>query len=371
MSGVKIFHIADLHLDAPFSGMDAAEAASCKNGLRSAFAKAVLSAKNRGVQLFFIAGDLFDGSFVSPDTVEFLAEKFASYPECRFFIAPGNHDPFTDGSFYAKGVLPSNVHVFKEKSRVELDDLGVDVYGVGFTAKECGDSPVVGYPPLREDKINILVCHGDLGVENSPYGPIRKEEIGLLPFDYIALGHIHKASGVLERNGVHFAYSGCIEGRGFDETGDKGGLYGTVSKGKAELAHFSLSVRRYETVEVDISGMESRLQVTDAIRDAIKSYGGMRIRVVLTGRPKTPFFISADMFSTGGSDPDYIEIKDKSVPAPDMTEIEQENTLRGAFFRRMSKRIEALEEDDPQRELCVAALKAGLAALDGRDPTEV
>lgn len=371
MDSVKIFHIADLHLDAPFTGMNAAEAASCKNGLRSAFAKAVLAAKNRGVQLFFIAGDLFDGAFVSPDTEEFLAEKFASYPECRFFISPGNHDPYTAGSFYAKGLLPANVHVFKDKERVELDDLGVDVYGVGFTSGACTESPLTGYPALRADRINILVCHGYIGAENSIYGPIKKEDIGLLPFDYIALGHIHKASGVMEKNGVHYAYSGCIEGRGFDETGDKGGLYGTVSKGAAELSHFSLSVRRYETVEVDISGMESRLQVTDAVRDAVKHYGGMRVRVVLTGRPKTAFFISADMFSTGGSDPDYIEIKDKSVPALDLGVIEQENTLRGAFYRRMNGRINALAEDDPQREVCVAALKAGLAALDGRDPTEV
>lgn len=371
MDSVKIFHIADLHLDAPFTGVNAAEAASCKNGLRSAFAKAVLAAKNRGVQLFFIAGDLFDGAFVSPDTEEFLAEKFASYPECRFFISPGNHDPYTAGSFYAKGLLPANVHVFKDKERVELDDLGVDVYGVGFTSGACTESPLTGYPALRADRINILVCHGDIGAENSIYGPIKKEDIGLLPFDYIALGHIHKASGVMEKNGVHYAYSGCIEGRGFDETGDKGGLYGTVSKGAAELSHFSLSVRRYETVEVDISGMESRLQVTDAVRDSVKHYGGMRVRVVLTGRPKTAFFISADMFSTGGSDPDYIEIKDKSVPALDLGVIEQENTLRGAFYRRMNGRINALAEDDPQREVCVAALKAGLAALDGRDPTEV
>ena len=371
MDSVKIFHIADLHLDAPFTGMSATEAASCKNGLRSAFAKALLAAKNRGVKLFFIAGDLFDGDFVSPDTEEFLAEKFASYPDCRFFIAPGNHDPYTPGSFYAKGLLPANVHVFKGRERVELEELGVDVYGFGFTAKQCTESPVTGFRPLREDRINILVCHGDVGVENSVYGPIKKEDIGKIPFDYIALGHIHKASEVLKQNGTYYAYSGCIEGRGFDETGEKGGLYGTVSKGEVQLSRFPLSVRRYEIAEVDISGMESRLQVMDAIRCAIKPYGGMRVRIVLTGSPKEAFFISADMFSTGGSDPDYIEIKDKSLPAPDISVIEQENTLRGAFYRRMSKRISALAEDDPQREVCIAALKAGLAALDGRDPTEV
>ncbi len=371
MESVKIFHIADVHLDAPFSGRSPDEAASCKNGLRTAFAKAIMSAKNRGVQIFLIAGDLFDGNYVSPETVDFLCDRFASYPECHFFIAPGNHDPYTQGSFYAKGKLPANVHVFKEKSRVELEELGVDVYGMGFTSGECTECPVTGYPELRDDRINILVCHGDLGVDGSIYGPIKKEEIGLLPFDYVALGHIHKASGVMVKNGVSFAYPGCIEGRGFDETGDKGALYGTVTKGKAELEHFSLSVRRYEIIEVDITGMTSRPQAADAIREAMKPYSGTRLRVVLTGRPKESFYITGDMFSTGGSDPDYIEIKDKSLPAIDMTDIEKENTLRGAFYRRMAGRIEKLEEGDPEREICVAALKAGLAALEGREPTEV
>lgn len=371
MDGVKIFHIADAHLDAPFSGMSPIEAASSKNALRSAFSKAVLAAKNRGVQLFFIAGDLFDGDFVSPDTEEFLYEKLASYPQCRFFIAPGNHDPYTDGSFYAKKRLPENVHVFKEKERVEIDELGVDVYGCGFTAGECTESPITGYPELRRDRINILVCHGDAGNESSPYGPISLKELERSGFDYVALGHIHKGSGLMKAGDVCYAYPGCIEGRGFDECGDKGGLFGTVEKGGAELGHFSLSVKRYEICKVDISGAESRLQVLDAIRSAIKPYSGTRLRVVLTGNPKDAFYIDASAFSVGGSDPDYIEIADKSVPRPDLTAIEAENTLRGAFFRSMTERYKFLPEGSREREVCLKALKAGLAALDGRDPREV
>lgn len=371
MENVKIFHIADLHLDAPFSGVSPAESASRRNALKSAFTRALLSAKNRGVRLFFIAGDLFDSAFVSPDTVEFLVDKLGAYPDCRFFIAPGNHDPYTDGSFWAKGLLPENVHVFREKSRVELDDLGVDIYGCGFTHKEWRENPLKGYPALRADRINILVCHGDVGVEDSPYGPISKEDIGASGFDYIALGHIHKAGGIQKEKGVYYAYPGCIEGRGFDETGDKGGLYGTVGKGVVELEHFSLCARRYEICEVDITPCKSRTEVMDAIRSAAAKYAGTRLRVVLTGTPEEAFYINAAAFDVGGSNPDYIEIKDKSRPRPRFTEIEQENTLRGAFFRRMSARIEALEENDPERELCTKALKLGLAALDGREPWEV
>lgn len=371
MNGVKIFHIADVHFDTPFSALTPEEAASCKNSLRSAFSKAVLAAKNRGVELFFIAGDLFDSRFVSPDTLEFVKEKIASYPSCRFFIAPGNHDPYGEGSFYAKGDLPENVHVFREKARVELDELGVDIYGFGFTKEHCGEGPLTGYPERRKDRINILVCHGDLGGREGAYAPFTEKDVAASGFDYIALGHIHKASGIMRQGDSFYAYPGCIEGRGFDETGDKGGLIGTVCKGSVELSHFSLSIRRYEIAEVDISGAETRLQVMEAIRNAIRPYGGTRLRVVLTGRPKNAFYISADLFETGGSCPEYIEIKDETVPCPDFTEIEAENTLRGAFFRRMRERIEETEEGTAEREMAVRALKAGLAALEGRELSEV
>ena len=40
--------------------------------------------------------------------------------------------------------------------------------------------------------------------------------------DYLALGHIHKyKQAELDQRGV-YCYSGCLEGRGFDECGEKG-----------------------------------------------------------------------------------------------------------------------------------------------------
>ena len=43
--------------------------------------------------------------------------------------------------------------------------------------------------------------------------------------DYIALGHIHKFSGIKRIGNTYYAYSGCPEGRGFDEEGDKGIIF--------------------------------------------------------------------------------------------------------------------------------------------------
>ncbi len=368
MNSVRIFHMADAHLDAPFTTLPPWEADSARISLKSAFAAAILAAKNRGVQLFFIAGDLFDGAYVTPDTKEFVCEKIAQFPECKFFIAPGNHDPYDGNSHYKRMRLPENVFVFGEKQCVDIPELGVCVYGCGFTAQDMAESPVTGYPTLDKEKINILVCHGDLGASSSPYGAISKDEIAKSGFDYIALGHIHKASGVQCENGVYYAYPGCIEGRGFDETGDKGALFGTVEKGAVNLSFLSLARRKYIETELDISGVAERAAALEMIRAALRPYGGdTRVRLTLTGSPEEAFVIKSEGLEGGGSAPAMVEIIDKTSPALKLTQIEKENTLRGVFCRRMQAKLAQLAPDSEEYAMCQKALRLGLAALDGRD----
>ena len=368
MDGVRIFHMADAHLDAPFSKLPPRVADSARLSLKSAFAGAVLAAKNRGAQLFFIAGDLFDGDYLTPDTKEFVCEEIRSFPECRFFIAPGNHDCLGENSHYRHMELPENVFVFGEKSRVSIDELGVDVYGMGFKSPSERECPVLGYPPLNPDRINILVCHADLGANVSDYGPVTKQQIGQSGFDYIALGHIHKCSGVLCENGVFYAYPGCIEGRGFDETGEKGALFGTVAKGEAKLSFLPLARRKYAEIEIDLTGISERTDAIAAIRSALRSCGAeTRVRAVLTGSPEQAFVIKAEGLSDPGFQNRYIEIKDMTKPALKLTDIEKENTLRGVFCRRMQSKIAELPEDSREYDVCRKALRFGLAALDGRD----
>lgn len=372
MENVKIFHMADAHLDAPFSTLPPNEAELARRSLRSAFAAAVLAAKNRGVQLFFISGDLFDSDYITPDTREFVCDKLADFPSCRFFIAPGNHDPFNELSPYGTMPLPSNVHVFRGRERVSVEELGVDVYGYGFTDARNTESPIVGHPDLDKSKINILVCHGDVGALESAYGPITHKQIGESGFDYIALGHIHKGSGVLCENGVYYAYPGCIEGRGFDEVGDKGALCGTVGKNGADLAFLSLARRKYAVEQLDISDMEERTQVVEAIRDLMRPYGSdTHLRVVLKGMPTRLFTVKAELFETGGSNPVSVEIVDKSVPMPRLTDIEKEKTLRGTFVRRMQARLATVDADSEEYAACQTVMRLVLAALDGRDITGV
>ncbi len=364
MNKVKLLHIADVHFDASFTGMPSSEAEKCRAGLRSAFAAAVLSAKNRGVEIFLIAGDLFDGERLTADTRDFIISQTERFPECHFFISPGNHDPYNDASPYARMSLPNNVHVFRGRGKLELAELGVDVYGYGFTEKHCEDSVALGYGELNPDRINILVCHGDLGT-NSGYGKISREDIAQSGFDYIALGHVHSHSGVVSENGTYYAYSGCIQGRGMDETGVKGALYGTVGKDGAELEFIPLSRRRYEVLQFDIKPEESRKAVLERLGERLLKYDGdCRVRVILQGETENALLLNAESVKSFSGTTAEIELIDKTVPTVHLTDAETKNTLRGVFCRRMKALLD--EENELDKETATLAFKLGLEALAGR-----
>ncbi len=55
----------------------------------------------------------------------------------------------------------------------------------------------------------------------SDYGPISQQDLAASGLAYAALGHIHQYSGLQRAGRTVWAYPGCPEGRGVDETGDK------------------------------------------------------------------------------------------------------------------------------------------------------
>lgn len=365
---LKIFHCADIHLDSPFSLFSSREAESRRTELRAAFTSALMFAREQKTDLFLISGDLFDGEYVTKDTLELLRREFKKSPEMRFFIAPGNHDPLGSASPYNNAGFPENVHIFGgERECVRIDELNADIYGVGFTSQTMETSPVAGWTGLDPRRINILVCHGDMSNSHSTTAPITRADIAESGFDYIALGHIHKGTGVLTENGVAYAYPGCIEGRGFDEQGEKGALFGAVDKCRAELKFRRFSNRRYESIEVDISNSADKAEVLERIRKAIRIYvDDTALRLTLLGEVKEAFVIAPDEIGVGREYPYYIELIDKTHIAPDMGELEGSNTLKGVFYRNISARLNGLDPASEEYNTLSLALKYGLAALDGR-----
>ena len=123
----------------------------------------------------------------------------------------------------------------------------------------------MGFSAPRDGRIHLMTLHGDVAGQGR-YGPHPAGDIAESGLTYLALGHIHACSGLQRAGETCWAYPGCPEGRGFDETGEKGVLFVTVEDDHTVSARFvPLAGRRYEIVEADVTGKDSAGEALRAV----------------------------------------------------------------------------------------------------------
>ncbi len=370
---VKIIHAADIHLDAPFSMLDVQKAQVRKNELRGAFSSLILYAKTEKADMVILSGDLFDSGFVTKETTALMISQFASFPECRFIITPGNHDYINARSPYKKEVFPRNVYIFEYDtlSAFHFPEIGVSVYGYAFTSETMTENPLKNPVALDRGHINILAAHADVG-GHSEYCPITTADIGRSGFDYVALGHIHKGGEVKVAGNTYFAYSGCLEGRSFDECGIKGVIVAELEKRSdrlvAAFANRRLCKRHYEKLSIDITGISSHEALIERMHSAVAAAGfgvDVLLRARLTGRisPEVKLNLKDVTAQTLGLF--YLEIENATAPTLGAEELKNDISIRGALFRELLPMLESEKEEE--RQIASEALRLGLAALDGED----
>ena len=359
----KILHAADLHLDSAFTGLPPEKARERRRESRELPERLADLVLDRGVELVLLAGDVFDGERVYPETLESLRAALERMA-CPVVIAPGNHDPYTAHGPYAACRWPANVHIFREPyiQALELPALGCTVYGAAFTAPERLDMALADFSPVDRGGVRLLCLHGDLDRPESRYGPLTREQLGRCGLDYAALGHIHQCSGLRRWGAAAYAYPGCPEGRGFDELGEKGVLLGTVERGRAELDFVPVCRRRYWVLEADVTGATAREALERAVPAGAE---GDICRVVFTG--ETAGTVDLAALETAFAHRFYaLQLRDETCVARELWAQAGESTLRGLFLQRMRERYDGAS-DDAERERIVRAVRFGLAAMEGRD----
>ncbi len=371
---VKILHCADIHLDAPFVSGDGIKADLRRNELFATFSSMMNYVKLNGVDIVLITGDLFESSNVTRDTAALLKKEFADNPLCRFVIAPGNHDPYTEESVYSKVDFPSNVYIFKspEVSCFSFKELNTDVYGYAFVSDEMPVNPFKGVKPENTSRINIMCAHGELNGSASGKCPIGIEDIRSSEFDYVAMGHIHLGSDVMKTGDTRYAYAGCLEGRDFGECGQKGAILCSFEKKEdglsAEFKKVRFCTRHYEIERLNITGAYNISDVLPKLKDIVKEKGYSRdtlLRVVLEGDVSSELVISKNAFISVEEGLFYLEVINKTTPFYDVERLENDPTVRGAFYGELKELLEG--DDEKEREKARLALKYGLSALGGNN----
>ncbi len=354
---IKVIHAADLHLDSPFSGSaEAGKSEIRREDMRTSFQKIIHMAKN--ADFLFLSGDLFDGQNVSRTTLEFLKGQFALLSPVRVFIVAGNHDARQEKSIYNTFDFGENVHVFGNTPECVKTDIA-DIYGVSFSTVNEERKLISEFSVENEEKVNLLVLHGNLAGEG--YSPINLTEIANSKMDYIALGHIHAYSGLKKSGNTFYAYPGCPEGRGFDETGEKGVLALEIEKGSVKETFVPVATRMYIDETVDISGAENYDEIAERIAAVYK--GNQHIyRIRLAGVAEFPIETNVvaskiDAFS--------LEVRDETKTNIDIEKASREFTLKGLFLRYALEDRENLTE-----EAFDLALKTGLSLIEKEERNE-
>lgn len=373
---IKILHCADLHLGGSFTNTENIQIAETrKNELQSAFVNLMMYAKTNQADFLLIAGDFFDSKAVPRDTIELVLREFSANPKLRIIISPGNHDPYTTDSVYAKVKFPKNVYIFSSESleKIDFDDLGVTVYGYAFRTPRMLTNPFSDSFEVDASRINILCGHGDTRTPSSEYCPITTSDILNSKLDYIALGHCHNECGVGKVENTYFGYPGCLDGKGFDETGPKGALFIKMDKNagevKLESKFVRFSHRRYEVETINATGIVDKDTLVRKIKTIIANNGydkDTMLRVIIEGN--VPSDLNFDDLTYTKSITEKIssfEVKNKTTPMLDIDDLMRDPTIRGAFFEALKPLLE--DESKEKRALAERALRYGLAALNGNN----
>lgn len=362
-------HTADLHLDTAFSANLSTEQAVLRRGemLRS-FSDMIDRAKS--VDILLIAGDMFESSYTSRETVSFLKRRFSEIPDTRIFICCGNHDPYTASSVYATEEFSDNVHIFKgEWECVEIPEIKTRVFGASFSKDR--DNLTDRFTGIEKEEgiTDIILLHGDVVSDNteSSYNPISKSFIENCKADYLALGHIHKRTEVLRLGRTYYAYPGLPEGRGFDECGDMGYYIGVINEGVADVKFERSCKRRMFRLSIDISGAADSFEALDKIKEAVFDKGNENdmYRIYLGGR------VSKDSISFDVIEKEikgmlyYVELINNTKENYDIEAFASQNNLCGEFVRRMKDVIE--NADAEEGSVSEDALILGIEVLTGGD----
>lgn len=400
---VKLIHTADLHLDSAFRSRFTKEEAENRRQKQLMAWKELLSfAVEKKVQGILIAGDLFDSPVVSHGTMDFFLSTIAEHPEISFFYLRGNHD--TENTFRYQENLPKNLFLFSDKGKkYRLNDrlllAGVEygtkdisfgenkgaTQGAGQAAEQAVEQETVHgaealskneteseeeskFLKLKEEDCNILLLHGAL-YQGTPKGDSLQGEEGIflknlekLPLSYIALGHIHKGGEGKLNNGALWAYPGCLQGRGFDEEGERGFLYLKVEEEKKEIHKEFIPIKQgeFRILEIELLEDEGTLACLKKIEVEMEKAGIAKedsLRIILKGKKGLEQERNLRYLQLQLQDSVFfLEIRDECELSWNREEAMKEKSLKGEFLRVLAAADNLSKEEQEE----IIALGMGL-----------
>lgn len=361
---MKIIHCADLHLDSKMTAnLSKEQAKERKMEILRTFARMVEYAADNEVKAIIIAGDLFDTRNVSATARNLVRDVIVQNGDIDFFCLKGNHD---HDNFLAKlEEIPQNLKLFNNDwTCYDYGDVTISGIELSMENQATAYNSLV----LSNDTFNIVTLHGQVsgyGVKDDAES-INLDALKNKNIDYLALGHVHdRKLEMLDNRGV-YCYSGCLEGRGFDECGEKGFMLLDIDeqKNEANATFVPIAYRNLYTLPVDITGARTTQEVAIKIEQAIdeKHYSSRSlVKFVLVGQVDVETEINCDFLKDMFEDYFYFEkVYDETKLLVNYSDYEKDASLKGEFIRMV---LNSDMDEDKKSEV----IKAGIMALSGEE----
>jgi DNA repair exonuclease SbcCD nuclease subunit len=389
---LRIIHTADVHLGARHD--DLGEQASAQRERQfAAFKAAVDLALAEKVDLFLVAGDLFDSNVQPRRSVERVAAELKRLADARIrsVVIPGTHDVYDRASIYRAYDLPGLAGSHPDDGMVTVLDpdhpsihfatLGTVVHGPVFATKRAPYSPLrdlpaaiatAGADPAVAWQIGMV--HGSIAIPGKTDHDevvITSDEIAASGLDYLALGHWHSAQ-TGKAGTVTYAYPGAPEPVALDQ--DRAGnvllveLDSPAGKRSIKVEKRQVGRTTFLPLEVDAGTLESQPALIASLLTRADPDLVLDVRLVGVRVDELDLDL-AEIEAALAPSFLKVRVRDASVPALTEGPLPSPDTIAGAFIRDLEVRIAELEaagsvdEAAEQRD----ALRLGRLLLAGHE----
>jgi DNA repair exonuclease SbcCD nuclease subunit len=355
---LRLLQTSDVHLGArhPLLGDHAADQ---RQRQFEAFERTVDLAVSAPVELFVIAGDLFDSSVQPRASMERVGAALARLVTAGIptILVPGGTDASDGASIYRAYDL-ARLSGGSDGGGVEIltpdaPDAAIPALTVRLTSRFPASD-------LPDDGWRVAIVH-------RPTRP-RDDEIAASGVDYLAIGGPHAAASGRAAT-VSWGSSGAPELVDFDDAATGNVLLVTLDEGSARPAIERRAVgrTRVERMEIDLAEVTDQAGLVETL--AARADGDLVLDVQLTGDWSDELEIAVEDAEVALADRFFhVRIRNLARPTLSVGPLPADATIAGAFLRDLEGQIaesEAAGDVDAGVELR-EALRIGRRLLAGR-----
>lgn len=364
-----ILHCADLHLETAFSShLPAPVGTRRRADLRATLVRILALARERRADAVTIAGDLYEEGYAPPDLPGFLREALASVAPTQVLICPGESDPYTEESLYARTPWPGNVTIFPPgtPSPFELAP-GLTLWGAAHQ-RQAGPADLDGFRAERSG-LNLLLLHaavaGQPGAQDDGLYRVGDSSLRAASIDLALLGHVHNGRRQFQGD-ARWVYPGSPEPLSpLEATGEHHVALVSVEDGRCDVELLPVSRWRYVPWRVDLSGCGSAEEVTALAGVSLRELRpAVDDRTVILLTLSSSRQVELDLEAIRRRlEAAHISFELQFPPPYDLEEVATEPAVRGLLVRRLQARLGGASGN---RAVPRQAAYLALSALDGR-----